>query len=203
MLYPNQEIACARAVGVVQASPAQVLRIVMATGAARCEWDEFYVSGAVTERPAPNIQLLHFVLRSLSNKLRKRDFVVARAFKQLHRSKKREEGPQLKEKLEKEEKEEWEQAEKDDRSPHREVVLVLLSGSVDSSAHPQQANVLRADALVDGWIIRKHGPDSSLVTRVVLVDFRGNIPPSVADTLNQRFVSFRFKKRTRKSNQIN
>jgi hypothetical protein len=146
----------------VGAPAAQVFRLVMACSETRQEWDELYLSGKVTENLAPNIQLLYFSMRSLCKTVRKRDFVVARAFAVLRGR----EGV-------------------DQRGSARDT-FVVISKSVPSAAHPPQKDFVRGEEVVEGWIIKETGCNSSLITRVVSIDFRGKIPPSVGNALNHR-----------------
>ncbi len=148
----------------VGAPAAQVFRLVMACSETRQEWDELYLSGKVTENLASNIQLLYFSMRSLCKTVRKRDFVVARAFAVLR-------------------------GKEGERGGAPRDTFVVISKSVPSAAHPPQKEFVRGEEVIEGWIIKETGNNSSLITRVVSIDFRGKIPPSVVNALNHRFVS--------------
>lgn len=139
----------------------QVFRMVMACSETRQEWDELYLSGKVTENLSSNTQLLYFSMRSLSKTVRKRDFVVARSYALL-------------------------KGKEADRGNSRDT-FVIISKSIPSAAHPPQKDFIRGEEIVEGWIIKETGNNSSLITRIVSFDFRGKIPASIVNALNHRY----------------
>ena len=51
---------------------------------------------------------------------------------------------------------------------------------------PPTKSYVRGEVNISGWLIRETGFSSSLVTRFVSLDLKGNIPGNVINTINQK-----------------
>ncbi|KAL6075862.1 Ras GTPase-activating protein 1 [Balamuthia mandrillaris] len=183
-VFPGSSLSCAACMGVVPAPAAQLSRLLQGMGAVRRDWDELYLEGRVMERFEEEMQLLSFSMRNISTSVKKREFVTLRTCDHFvpfaSATSSQQHSAQL--------------------SPAASSAAAastasaadtyfLIESSVSHSSIPPRPHHIRGEVEAMGWVIKPTGKNTSLVTRLVQIDWKGKIPIAVANSLNLRLAA--------------
>jgi hypothetical protein len=162
------------------------MRLVSAVGKMHRKWDEMFLEGKVLEELSENMCLFKFIYKRLSETLKKRDFVVVRSHAcvtsnptTLTTNKNAVTSINNKNGLI--------SAQAMSQSVQQRKTYVIIDTSVPHpSVPPPYKSYIRGEVVMTGWIIKETGFSSCVATRVVLMDFKGNIPSHAANLLNAK-----------------